>query len=63
LTLATELGIIDKSGAWYSYNGKNLGQGEFNMMAILKEDEALYNELRNIIIERTGLKKYYERHE
>jgi recombination protein RecA len=60
LNLATDLGIIDKSGSWYSYNDKSLGQGEFNMMALLKEDTALYDELRNTIIERTGLKEYYE---
>lgn len=61
LTLATDLGIIDKNGAWYSYKDENLAQGEFNMMALLKEKSDLYNELRNTIIERTGLKEHYER--
>ena len=30
LDLASEIGIVDKSGAWYSYNGEKIGQGKEN---------------------------------
>ena len=39
--LATEAGIIDKSGAWYSYNGEKIGQGKENVKELLKKDSKL----------------------
>jgi len=36
--VATELEIIDKSGAWYAYNGDKLGQGKENVKQYLKEN-------------------------
>ena len=43
--LASEAGIIEKSGAWYSYNGEKLGQGKENVKELLKTNLALCNEL------------------
>lgn len=37
IDLGVEAGIIDKSGAWYSYNGEKLGQGKETVKALLKE--------------------------
>lgn len=37
LDLAAELNIINKSGAWYAYNGEKIGQGRENAKAYLKE--------------------------
>ena len=45
IDLAAEAGVIDKTGAWYSYNGEKLGQGKENVKLLLKENEALKNEL------------------
>lgn len=39
--LATELGLIEKSGAWYSYKQEKIGQGKDNVRAYLKENKAL----------------------
>lgn len=39
--LATELGLIEKSGAWYSYKQEKIGQGKDNVRAYLKENTAL----------------------
>lgn len=61
LNLATSLGLVDKNGAWYSYGDKRLGQGEFNTLNILKEDKDLHDEIRNKIIDMTGLREHYER--
>ena len=45
IDLAAEAGVIDKTGAWYSYNGEKLGQGKENVKLLLKENESLKNEL------------------
>ena len=38
LDLASELGIVNKSGAWYAYNGDKIGQGRENAKTYLKEN-------------------------
>ena len=43
--LATEIDVLEKSGAWYSYNGEKIGQGKENVKALLKENKDLCNEL------------------
>lgn len=43
--LGVKLNIIEKSGAWFSYNGKRLGQGRDNVKKLLREDQALAAEI------------------
>jgi len=43
--LASEADIINKSGAWYSYNGEKIGQGKENVKELLKKDPKLKAEL------------------
>lgn len=43
--LAAEANIIEKSGAWYSYNGNKLGQGKENVKELLKKDTKLCDEI------------------
>ncbi|MEW8046511.1 MAG: DNA recombination/repair protein RecA, partial [Candidatus Thiodiazotropha sp.] len=38
IELGVQRGIIDKSGAWYSYNGDRIGQGKENVRNFLKEN-------------------------
>ena len=45
IDLAVEAGIVDKSGAWYSYNGQKIGQGKENVKALLRENKKLCDEL------------------
>jgi recombination protein RecA len=45
LDIAAEAGIIDKSGAWYSYNGQKIGQGRENAKLYLKDSPALMTEI------------------
>ena len=52
--LATDLNIIDKSGAWYAYNGEKIGQGKENVKALLKTNTELKEELENKIKEHYG---------
>lgn len=50
-------GIIDKSGAWYSYNGDKIGQGKENVKNYLKENKELKSEIENKIREYYGIVK------
>ncbi len=55
--IASELNILDKSGAWYAYNGEKIGQGKENVKALLKENTALRDELEQKIREHYGFAK------
>ncbi|MCL1802721.1 MAG: recombinase RecA [Eubacteriaceae bacterium] len=45
LDMATKLDIIDKSGAWYAYNGTSIGQGRENSKKFLLENPDMMNEI------------------
>ena len=45
IDMAVNLGIVDKSGAWFSYKGEKIGQGKENVKLLLKNNEALYKEI------------------
>ena len=45
IDLGVKHGIVDKSGAWYSYNGDRIGQGRDNVREFLKQNEAVAREL------------------
>ena len=45
LDIAAENGIINKSGAWYAYNGEKIGQGRENAKQYLKENELIREEV------------------
>ena len=49
--IASNLGIIDKSGAWFSYNGEKIGQGKENVKLLLKENKALFEEINSKVRE------------
>ena len=50
LDTATELGIIDKAGSWYSYNGERIGQGRENVKTYLEEHRDVLAEVRSKIM-------------
>lgn len=56
IELGAQLNIIDKSGAWYSYNGEKIGQGKDNVRQFLKENPTIAQEIENKIRDIT-LKK------
>lgn len=47
--LATNMGIIEKSGAWFSYKGEKIGQGKENVKLLLKNSPELYDEIYNLV--------------
>jgi len=53
--LATEIDLLEKSGAWYSYAGEKIGQGKENVKALLKENTGLRDELEYKIREHYGI--------
>ncbi len=54
--IASNLNIIEKSGAWYAYKGEKLGQGKENVKAMLKENKELLKELETKIREHYQFK-------
>ncbi|MDE6018509.1 MAG: recombinase RecA [Muribaculaceae bacterium] len=50
--LGVENGIIQKSGAWFSYNGNKLGQGRDAVKRVLKENQELADEIADKITEK-----------
>lgn len=54
LDIGSELAIVDKSGAWYSYNCQKIGQGKENVKVYLKENPALRDEIELKIREHYG---------
>jgi recombination protein RecA len=49
INLGVQLGIVDKSGAWFSYNGQKIGQGKENSRQFLKENTAIAREIEGKI--------------
>ena len=55
IDLAVNAGIIEKSGAWFAYNGEKIGQGKENVKLLLKERRELYDELEQKTREYFGI--------
>jgi recombination protein RecA len=55
LDLAASVNIVEKSGAWYSYNGERMGQGRENAKAYLVDNEEITLELYDKVKEHFGL--------
>lgn len=55
IDIGTDLKVLQKSGAWYSYNEERLGQGRENVRDYLKEHPELANEIEHKIRELCGL--------
>jgi recombination protein RecA len=49
IDLGVKLNLLDKSGAWYAYNGDKIGQGKKNVAAFLEENADLAHELESKI--------------
>ena len=55
LDLGVAAGIVEKSGAWISYNGQRIGQGRENAKNFLRENKALADEIEAAIRQNAGL--------
>mgnify|MGYP004467997129 FL=1 len=55
LDLAVANDIVDKSGAWYAYNGNKIGQGRENAKMYLENNEAICSEIEHKVRETLGV--------
>jgi recombination protein RecA len=55
IDVGVEQGIVRKSGAWYTYEGDQLGQGKENARAFLRDNPDLANEIEKRILEKLGV--------
>ena len=55
IDVGVEAGLVRKAGAWYTYEGDQLGQGKENARAFLKDNPDLANEIEKKILEKLGI--------
>jgi recombination protein RecA len=55
LDLATGAGIVEKSGAWFSYGGDRIGQGRDNTRNFLKENSSLMKKIESEVLKKYGI--------
>ena len=56
IDMAVDLGIVKKSGAWFTYEGEQLGQGRENAKSFLAENPEIMVEISDRVLEAAGLK-------
>jgi recombination protein RecA len=55
IDMGVEARIVDKSGAWYAYNGEKIGQGKDNVREFLRENPDVAREIENKVREHMGI--------
>ena len=53
--IGSESGIIEKSGAWYSYGGQRIGQGRENAKLFLRDNHVLASEIEDKVKKVLGI--------
>ena len=51
------LDIVEKSGAWYSFDGDRIGQGRQNVKRFLAENTDIRDKIADQVLRQTGLRK------
>jgi recombination protein RecA len=54
LDLAIEHRVVDKAGAWFSFNGERLGQGRERVRLFLRENKELLKQIEQLVVEKLG---------
>ena len=54
IDMAIQLEIVEKSGAWFYYNGERLGQGKDNVRKLLESDRELMAEIEKLVREKVA---------
>ena len=57
IDLASDANIMEKSGAWYSYNGEKVGQGKENVKLFLKNNDKICKEIEKKVRQHYGICK------
>jgi recombination protein RecA len=56
LDLASDIGIVEKSGAWYSFNGERIGQGRENAKAYLEAHPEMLDKIESMVLAKHNIK-------
>jgi len=57
IDMGVDAGIIEKSGAWYSFGDERLGQGKENVRAMLMENTDLREAIEHKLLEHLGMRE------
>ena len=57
IDLSSDANIMEKSGAWYSYNGEKVGQGKENVKLFLKNNDKICKEIEKKVRQHYGISK------
>jgi recombination protein RecA len=57
LDLATEAGIVEKSGAWFSFQGERIGQGRENSKTYLEQHPDILDKIEGLILKKSGISR------
>ena len=57
LDLATDFGLLEKSGTWYSFEGTRIGQGRENAKRFLREHPDAYDRMAELVYTHAGIKR------
>ena len=55
--LASELGIIDKSGAWFSFAGERIGQGRENAKTYMDQHPEIMDKIEGLVLAKHNIKR------
>jgi len=61
IDLAVEHGLISRTGAWYAYGDNKLGQGKEAARQLLEENQSLFEEIKDKILQKVGFKVVKEK--
>ncbi|MEO8796239.1 MAG: recombinase RecA [Polyangiaceae bacterium] len=57
LDLASDMGVVEKAGAWFSFNGERIGQGRENAKAYIEARPEMMDKLEALILTKHGIKR------
>jgi len=59
INIATDLGILDKAGSWYKYEGDNIGQGETGVRKYFDDNPEVFGKIKEDVTIILGLDQFY----
>ncbi len=57
LDLATDYGLVEKSGTWFSYDSQRLGQGRENVKVYLKQNPQTFDTIYKLVCDKIAAEK------
>jgi recombination protein RecA len=57
LDLASESGIVEKSGAWFSFGNERIGQGRDNARTYLEQHPAILDKIETLVLQKHGIQR------